>query len=54
VYISNNERGEVHRNIDVIKVKNCTGEYKNKFTGQQNNFLGGRHSATLPVLFART
>jgi hypothetical protein len=34
MYISNNESGEVYRNMDVIKLKNCIGKYENKFTNR--------------------
>jgi hypothetical protein len=34
MYISNKESGEVYRNINVIKLKNCAGKYENKFIKQ--------------------
>jgi hypothetical protein len=34
MYSSNNESEEVHRKIDIIRLKNCTGEYEKKFTRQ--------------------
>jgi hypothetical protein len=50
---SRNATGEVHKNTDAAKPRNCTGEHENKFTGQSDNFLGGTYPATLIVLFAR-
>jgi hypothetical protein len=37
MYVSNNESGEVYRNVDVTKLKNCTGVYeKNRETIKQS------------------
>jgi hypothetical protein len=34
MYINENERGDVQRNIDVIKPGSCTSKYKNRSTRQ--------------------
>lgn len=34
MHVSNNGNEEVCRNLNVIKLKNCTGEYENKFMRQ--------------------
>jgi hypothetical protein len=50
MHINDIESGELCRNTNVMKLKNCTGEYENKFTRKQYNLLGGRYLVTL---FAR-
>jgi hypothetical protein len=40
------ESGELYRNTNVMKLKNCIDEYEDKFTRTQHNLLGERYFAT--------